>query len=190
MALLVWGLLAACGGYWLIQLLAKPLAAPANALQVAEQRGGPADLTRLFGAAPVQAPEAAPVAESRFKLIGVVAPKNPRLNQTGEGVALIAVDGIARTVRVGAPVDGGLQLLAVDSRSARLGQGGVVTMSLLLAPPTAATTGALAPAMPSPTILGGNLPQAMPPQQQLPQQPPQPQQPQQPPNGPGTPQTH
>lgn len=158
MAFLVWGLLACSGVYWAIQLLARPLPTPAEALPVSEQGTAHADLTRLFGvSAAVAATVQEPAAAGRFTLLGVVAPKVTARHQQ-EGVALIAVDGVARTVRIGALVDGDLRLLAVDSRSASLGQGGVVSLSLQLAAPTPASTGALAPAEPSPTILGGNVP--------------------------------
>ncbi|MBT9493017.1 MAG: hypothetical protein IV107_11895 [Paucibacter sp.] len=162
-AFLVWGLLACSGGYWLIQLLARPLQVPSQAQPALEQRAGQADLTRLFGAAAVVVPEAAPAAESRFKLLGVVAPKRAGASQAGEGVALIAVDGLARTGRVGAVVEGNLQLLFVDARSASLGEGGVVSMNLQIAPQAAAATGILPAAQASPVVLGSYAP---PPQQQ------------------------
>lgn len=185
MALLVWGLLVFSGVYWLIQLLSKPLSTPGQAAVAAERHGGRADMTRLFGASTgVAAPQPEAVAESRFKLLGVVAPRNARDQRAGEGVALIAVDGVARTVRVGArlDMDKELRLLAVEARSVSLGQGGVVSLTLQMAPPSPATTGALPPAAPSPVVLGGNyqpgtplmpqgaVPQA-PMQQQLPQAP-------------------
>jgi len=65
---------------------------------------------------------------------------------------------VARTVRVGAVVDGELRLLAVNARSASLGQAGVESLNLQLAAPAAASTGALVPATPSQTVLGGNPP--------------------------------
>jgi general secretion pathway protein C len=168
MAFLVWGLLAFSAAYWLVHLLAKPLATPSQAQPAVEQRSGQADLTRLFGAATLAAAVAAPPVESRFKLLGVVAP-NLALNLTsagrprgaageGEGVALIAVDGVARTVRVGALVDTDLQLLAVEARSVSLGRGGVVSLSLQMETPAIAATGALLPAPLSQTVLGGNPP--------------------------------
>lgn len=172
MAFLVWGLLACSSVYWLVQLLPKPLPTPGHALAATERPGGRADMTRLFGAANVSAaPEPVAVAEGRFKLIGLVAPKSARARQAGEGVALISVDGVARTVRVGALVDTDLRLLAVDGRSASLGQGGVVSLTLQIAPLSAATTGALAPAMPSPVMLGGRLPEPPPATPQMPQPP-------------------
>ncbi|MDN3921146.1 hypothetical protein [Roseateles violae] len=169
MAFLVWGLLACSGVYWMLQLLARPL--PTQAPPVAERGAAAADLSRLLGAAIVSAPEAAPAPaeEARFKLLGVVAPKSAQATAAGEGVALIAVDGVARTVRVGAAVDGELRLLAVDARSARLGREGGSSLSLQLAPPTSANTGSLQPAVPSSTILGGahgQPPPGLPPQVQ------------------------
>lgn len=158
-AFVVWGLLGLSGGYWLIQLLAKPLATPPQALPAVERQGLQADLTRLFGAATPAAVEAeAPPAESRFKLLGVVAPKNTRSAHAGEGVALISVDGVARTVRVGALVEGNLRLLRVDGRSASLGEAGVssLTLQMMALPPAA--TGALQAAQPSGVVLGGALP--------------------------------
>ena len=157
-AFVVWGLLACSGGYWLIQLLARPLHAPSQAQPAMEQRSGQADLTRLFGAAATVVAEAAPVAESRFKLLGLVAPKKAGAAQAGEGVALISVDGVARTVRVGALVDGNLQLLFLDGRSASLGEAGVVSMTLQIAPQPSAATGALPAAQPSPVVLGSYAP--------------------------------
>ncbi|MCV2356168.1 hypothetical protein LNV09_18650 [Paucibacter sp. B2R-40] len=170
-AFLVWGLLACSGGYWLIQLLAKPIQVPSQAQPALEQRSGQADLTRLFGAAASVVAEAAPAVESRFKLLGVVAPKKVGASQAGEGVALIAVDGIARTVRVGASVDGNLQLLFVDGRSASLGEAGVVSMTLQISPLAAAATGALPTAQASPVVLGSYAPPPPPQQPQLESQP-------------------
>ncbi|MCV2350045.1 hypothetical protein [Paucibacter sp. Y2R2-4] len=158
-AFVVWGLLGLSGGYWLIQLLAKPLATPPQALPAVERQGLQADLTRLFGAAAPAAVEAeAPPAESRFKLLGVVAPKTNRSPHAGEGVALISVDGVARTVRVGALVDGNLRLLKVDGRSATLGDAGIASFTLQMTALAPAATGALQAAQPSAVVLGGALP--------------------------------
>ena len=161
-AFLVWGLLALSGVYWLMQLLAKPLPTPAQAVLATEQQGGRADMTRLFGASVVtEAPEVA--VDSRFKLLGVVAANRPAAQQAGEGVALIAVDGVARTVRVGAVLDGDLRLLTVDKRSAGLGRAGVVSLTLQIVPGAPAATGSLPPAAPSPVVLGGSMPNVTPP---------------------------
>lgn len=160
-AFLVWGLLALSGVYWLMQWLAKPLPTPSQAVLATEQHGGQADMTRLFGASVVAAaPEVA--ADSRFQLLGVVAANRLAAQQAGEGVALIAVDGVARTVRVGALLDGDLRLLVVDKRSAGLGRAGVVSQTLQISPGAPAATGSLLPAVPSPVVLGGALPNGMP----------------------------
>lgn len=177
MAFLVWGLLACSAGYWSIRLLARPLPVPADAVPAANRHGAQVDLGRLLGIE--QAAAAAP-ATSRYQLLGTVAPKSAAAREAGEGVALIAVDGVPRTVRVGALLDTGLRLLAVDARSASLGEGGAVSQKLQLAVPTPASTGALAPAAPSTTVLGGSpqqIPAGLPPvaplvSDQLPQQPP------------------
>jgi general secretion pathway protein C len=77
----------------------------------------PAAIARLMGASPAQA-AAAPAVNiaSRFALAGVVA------RPSGTGVALISVDGKpAKPYRVGAPVEEGLVLQAVEPRRALLG---------------------------------------------------------------------
>ncbi|KQV61075.1 hypothetical protein ASC95_06610 [Pelomonas sp. Root1217] len=158
MAFTVWLLLGGSVAYWSLQLLARPLAMPASVLPAGEGRGGAVDLSRLLG---VTAPEAVPepevAASTRLRLLGVVAPKNAKAAEAGEGVALIEVDGVARTVRVGAVVDGELRLLRVDVRSASLGRIGQAPSQVLqISPPAAAATGALPPAAPSPVVLGGN----------------------------------
>ncbi|MDP3083886.1 MAG: type II secretion system protein N, partial [Rubrivivax sp.] len=103
------------------------------------------DWTRVLGADPVLAVAAvaAPVADARFRLLGVVAPRSPRAS--GEGVALIAVDGKPpRAYRVGAVVDGEHVLQAVQARSASLGpRGGAAVVALQIPPPQAASTGSL-----------------------------------------------
>ncbi|HEV6965707.1 type II secretion system protein N [Roseateles sp.] len=160
MALTVWLLLGGSVAYWGLQLLARPLPMPASVLPVGEARAAQVDLGRLLGVTPPQAaaePEAAP--STRLRLLGVVAPKNPRAAQAGEGVALIEVDGVARTVRVGAVVDGELRLLRVEARTASLGRAGQAPSQVLqISPPAAPATGSLPAASPSPVVLGGNPP--------------------------------
>ena len=168
----VWLLLGGAVAYWGLQLFARPLAMPASVQPAGESRATQVDLGRLLG---VVAPEAAPpeVAPStRLRLLGVVAPKNAGAAEAGEGVALIEVDRVARTVRVGAVVDGELRLLRVDARSASLGARGQAPAQVLqISPPAAPATGSLPPATPSPVVLGGNSPGVMapmPPQMQAP----------------------
>lgn len=168
----VWLLLGGTVAYWGLQLFARPLPMPGSVLPAGESRGAQVDLSRLLG---VTAPEAAPEPEAapstRLRLVGVVAPKSARAADAGEGVALIEVDGVTRTVRVGAVVDGELHLLRVDARSASLGRLGQAPVQVLqISPPATPATGSLPPAAPSPVVLGGNPPGAAP-QQPMPGQP-------------------
>ena len=152
MAFLVWALLACSGVYWALQAFTHPLATPALARQAGGSGPLRGDWSRLLGVTPA---EAAPLASSRYQLLGVVAPKTEAARQAGEGVALIAVDGIARTVRVGAEVDSGLHLIAVDADSATLGGDSQASIHLPLPAPTAPSVGAPPVAAPSNTVLGG-----------------------------------
>ena len=83
------------------------------------------DVTRLLGAPPAAdaAPvAAAPEAASRFRLLGIMAPKQARANSEGAGVALIAVDGKPpRAYAVGAHLDGDLVLQSVSLRTVSIG---------------------------------------------------------------------
>ena len=74
-------------------------------------------LNRALGAAaPATDRASAPALSSRLSLVGVVRAGSR------DGAALIAVDGKpARAVRVGAEVEPGLYLLALDPRRASLG---------------------------------------------------------------------
>ena len=160
MAFLVWLLLGGSVAYWGLQLLARPLPMPASVVPASESRATQVDLGRLLG---VSAPEVAAAPEvapsTRLRLLGVVAPKNARAAEAGEGVALIEVDGVPRTVRVGAVVNGDLRLLRVSARSASLGLvGQAPTQVLEITAPSAPSTGSLPPAMPSNVVLGGNPP--------------------------------
>lgn len=154
----VWLLLGASLAYWGLQLIARPLPLPAMTLQAGDGRGGAVDFARLLGVTPAAAAaEPEPMPQTRLRLLGVVAPRSERAAAAGEGVALIEVDGVARTVRVGAAVDGELALLRVDARSASLGRSGQPPSMVLEISPTAPpATGTLAPAAPSNVVLGGN----------------------------------
>lgn len=156
----VWLLLGGSVAFWGLQLLARPLAMPASAAPAADGRATQVDLSRLLGvvaAEPAPPPEAA--VSTRLRLLGVVAPRQARAADAGEGVALIEVDGVPRTVRVGAVVDGELRLLRVDARSASLGRLGEGASQVLeISPLPAPSTGSLPVAAPSPVVLGGNPP--------------------------------
>ncbi len=122
------------------------------------------DLTRLLGTppvAPVVVPEpgAAPVADNRYKLIGVLAPRAG----SGTGWALISVDGKpAATFRVGKEVDPGLRVMRVGHRRVDLGgpPGTAPVVLELPALPEAARGqpggAALAPGSASPAALPAN----------------------------------
>lgn len=147
-AFFVWALVAACAVYWSLKLLVRAPAAPAHSVAMpgpAPQRG---DLTRLLGASPV-APVSAPVAvpqASRFRLHGVIAPKGkPGARPTGQGVALISVDGKPpRAYAVGARVENDLVLQSVSLRGASIGPAGAAaSVNLEASPLVAAATGKL-----------------------------------------------
>ena len=157
-AFVIWAAVAASAMFWALRLSASSPAAPVHTVAVSAAAPPRADLTRLFGAEPVVAGGEAVAAvsplSSRFKLLGVAAPR-----QGGDriGLALIAVDGKpARSYAVGAAVDGELVLQSVHARGARLGASGAmpqVTLDLPALPlpatgnlpPAAGSAGALAP---------------------------------------------
>lgn len=165
-AFVTWGAVAASVVFWALRLWAPAIAVPAHATVVATAGGFKGDVSRVLGQdVPVAAasPTAAPVqTDSRFRLIGVVAPR--RSSAQAEGVALIATDGKpARAYRVGKAVDGDLVLLGVHARGASLGPRGQpaqVDLQLpALPPPSTGTLPGIAPALPR---LGVPPPQAMP----------------------------
>lgn len=152
-AFVVWGLVAATAVFWGLRLLVQPQPAPAYALAVGDAAAIRGDLGRLLGMpaiAAANAPQAAPELASRFKLIGVMAPKPaPAASAAapGHGYALIAVDGKpARAFAVGASVDSGLVLQAVSLRSASIGPAqGTTALQLELPPLPMPATGTLPP---------------------------------------------
>jgi len=123
LSLFIWLAVAASATYWGLRLFIQPQAVPGQAVVATGPAAAVGELSRLLGQAPVQAaaPQAQVAAESRFRLLGVVA---PRAGQAS-GLALISVDGKApRTVGVGREVEPGLRLLSVSQRQADLGAGG------------------------------------------------------------------
>lgn len=150
-AFVVWALVAATAVFWGLRLLVRPQPAPAYAVTVGEATTARGDLTRLFGAAPVvTAAEqpAAPELASRFKLLGIMAPK-PAAAEPAQrfGYALIAVDGKpARAFAVGSSLDSGLVLQAVSLRTASIGPlDGAAAVRLEMPPLPAPATGTLPP---------------------------------------------
>jgi len=147
-ACLVWAILALSAVYWSFKLLVRPSGMPAHALLVATDQAARGDPLRLFAAPPqLAAAPVVPQASSRFKLLGVMAPKAPvDEGVPAHGLALIAVDGKpARAFPVGSRVDGEWVLQSVSARTASIGpEGGAVVARLEV------------PALPGPAM--GSLP--------------------------------
>ncbi|MEO8524923.1 MAG: hypothetical protein ABI460_09405 [Caldimonas sp.] len=178
-AFVIWSLVAASTVFWALRFGVSVPQAPAYAVPIDRPAPPRGDLARLFGAAPVIAmvEEARPEAPSRFRLVGVMAPKSSTAQGTGAyGLALIAVDGKPpRAFAVGAKLDSDLVLQSVGLRTASLGPAqGVrsVLLELPALPPPA--TGVLpvpgAPATAQPAVVipamrpnGGPVPGAPPP---------------------------
>lgn len=162
----VWCLVAGCAVFLGLRLWpgSAPSNAPLVALNAPHGAMDAAAADRLFGA-PAPAQAAAPT-DTRFKLIGLAAPRAAAA-QSNEGVALLSIDdGPPRAVRVGQWVDGQTQLLAVTARTADLGRDGVVRAQLRLESPPPASTGTLPPTsgisapppIPMPAPTAGQLP--------------------------------
>lgn len=149
-AFLLWAAVAACAVFWGLRVLVQPRPVPGQAAPVSTAGAVRGDVVRLFAnpAEPASARPATadPGLASRFKLIGVVAPR-PGDAAGARGIALIAVDGKPpRPYRVGARLDRNLVLQSVASRSAAIGPAeGIAAVRLELPPPQAAATGALPP---------------------------------------------
>jgi general secretion pathway protein C len=167
-AFVVWALVAATAVFWGLRLLARPQPAPAYALTVGEATVARGDLSRLFGAAPVaNAPNQpmAPELSSRFKLLGLMAPKASATEPVHRaGYALIAVDGKpARPFAVGAALDSGLVLQAVSLRTASIGPvDGAAAVKLEMPALPVATTGSLPPISMDGTVMPVVAPTAVP----------------------------
>lgn len=151
-AFVIWAVVAATAVFWGLRLLVRAPVAPAYAVAVGDAATVRGDLTRLLGTAPVAAPvaQAAPEAASRFRLLGIVAPKQAAAAGavSAHGVALIAVDGkMPKAYTIGAPLDGNLVLQSVSLRTVSIGSGqGAPTITLELPRPAAAATGSLSAA--------------------------------------------
>ena len=149
-AFVIWALIAATAVFWGLRLAVHAGAAPAHAVALGDTSSGRADLTRLFGAPPVDAvvAVAAPEAASRFHLLGIMAPKRVHADEPSDGgLALIAVDGKpARAYAVGSHLDADLVLQAVSMRTASIGPARGAHVVVLEVPPLAApATGTLPP---------------------------------------------
>jgi general secretion pathway protein C len=154
--------------FWGLRLFAASPQAPAYTVSAGDANVGLADLSKLLGASVVQTASAAPpppAASTRFKLVGVAAPRDP---SDRSGLALISVDGKpAKAISVGRSVDEGWVLQSVARRGAKLGAvpGGEV-IELELPAMTVASRGALPPVSRSiegaPPAAGGAAPNGTP----------------------------
>jgi general secretion pathway protein C len=172
-AFIVWALVAAGVAFWGLRILVRPTPVPAHALAVSTAQTARADVARVFADPQVAAQVAAqPALASRFKLIGVMAPKP---GDRPGGVALIAVDDKPpRAYVVGAQLDTNLVLQTVSMRSAAIGspQGGAPAVVLELPPLPAPATGTLPPAGGGSTQTPPPLSSGPPPPAQAPLTPP------------------
>jgi general secretion pathway protein C len=173
-AFVIWSLVGATAVFWALRLAASPPTVPPYAVAVGNSVAVRGDLGRLFGVAPRPSAiaQAAPEASSRFRLVGVMAPrKGPAQAEAGHGVALIAVDGKPpKPFTVGARLDSDLVLQSVGLRTAALGpaQGArKVLLELPVLPPP--NSGVLPPVggggvglTPSPRTLSQTVPSAAP----------------------------
>jgi len=163
MTLLIWAAVAASGVYWGLRLFARPTPVPAGATVASAPAPATGSLVRLLGeppAAPLPGDNPALVVDSRFRLIGVVAPRGA----AGGGLALISVDGKPpRAVAVGREVEPGLRLLTVSHRQAELGTTrGAPAMTLALPLLAEAQRGRPGDAAAPPFAVPGALPGALP----------------------------
>ena len=176
-AFVIWALVAATAVFWGLRLLVRAPAAPSYAVAVGDAAAVRADLSRVLGSAPVaaQATVAAPEVSSRFKLIGIMAPKGAQAATApdGSGVALIAVDGKPpRAFVVGSPLDANLVLQSVSLRTASIGPAqGPASVKLELPALPAAATGTLAPLASGSPSMGTPVPPPIPAPQAVPARP-------------------
>jgi general secretion pathway protein C len=152
LAFVIWAAVAASAVFWLLRLWTSSPTAPSYTVPVATSAPPRSDLTAVFGA-PAAAKQAAavePALASRFKLLGVAA---PREGGDSAGLALIAVDGKpARGFKVGTVIDGDLVLQSVHPRGAALGTKGAAPAVSLELPPVA---GAQASPRAAPSVAPG-----------------------------------
>ena len=147
-AFVIWALVAATAVFWGLRLWTRSAEAPQYTVPVGDVAVARGDLSRLLGATPLAATAAVatPEAASRFRLIGIMAPKSSAASaQPGQGVALIAVDGKPpKAFVVGAALDTNMVLQSVSLRTAAIGPAqGTAALTLELPPLVAAATGTL-----------------------------------------------
>ncbi len=148
-AFVIWSLVAATAVFWALRLSASPPPVPPYAVAVGNAVAVRGDLSRLFGATqrPAGVAPSTPEAPSRFKLVGVMAPRSAAAQaEAGHGLALIAVDGKpAKPYAVGAHLDSDLVLQSVGLRTASLGPAQGARSVLLELPALAAPNSGVLP---------------------------------------------
>ena len=147
-AFVIWALVAATAVFWGLRLWTRSAEAPPYTVPVGDMTVARGDLTRLLGAtaAATAAVAATPEAAARFRLLGIMAPKaSATAARSGQGVALIAVDGKPpKAFVVGSALDVDLVLQSVSLRTASIGPAqGATAVTLELPPLPAAATGTL-----------------------------------------------
>lgn len=146
-AFVVWAAVAACLVFWGLRLFIAPSGVPSQTQPVSVAQAQRGDVLRLFAsAATPMTVQSEPALAARFKLFGVMAPKNSEQGR-GQGVALIGVDDKPpRAYRVGARIDNTLVLKSVAGRSAMIGPAqGAAIVQLDLPLPAPPATGQLPP---------------------------------------------
>ncbi len=145
-AFVIWSIVAATAVFWALRLGVSGSTMPPYAVAVDRSAPLRGDLARLFGAPPivVAAAETPSEAPSRYRLVGVMAPKGAQQGEGRYGLALIAVDGKpAKAYPVGARIDGDMVIQAVSLRTASVGPAGGGNSTLLelpaLPPPATGT---------------------------------------------------
>ncbi|HEY6136078.1 MAG TPA: type II secretion system protein N [Rubrivivax sp.] len=163
LSFVIWAAVAASAVFWALRLLVPTLPVPAHAATVSMAASVRSDLSPLLGGelrASTDEEEPVVVVDSRYQLLGVVSPRG---RGTGQGLALIAVDGKpAKAYRVGAAVDEDNNVLqSVTARGAAIGpKGGVAAVALELPALAPAATGT----MPPPAgVAAPTVPRALPP---------------------------
>jgi general secretion pathway protein C len=137
LAFVIWAAVAASAVFWLLRLWTSSPSAPPYTVPVTTTAPPRSDLTAALGAPAAAKEQAAapvePALASRFKLLGVAA---PREGGDSTGLALIAVDGKpARGFKVGTVIEGDLLLQSVHARGAALGTKGAAPVVSLELPP-------------------------------------------------------
>ncbi|MEK8024672.1 MAG: hypothetical protein RLY78_3822 [Pseudomonadota bacterium] len=159
----VWALVAASVAVWGLRLAARGQAVPAQAV-VTATTGLPVlgDLSRLLGAVAAEAlPQAdaaapAPAWAARLKLLGIVAPRG---GGAAGGLALVSIDGKPpQVLRVGAELEPGLRLQALEWRVARFGGEGQAGFTLELPPLPEAARGVPGPSTGMPALAQTGFP--------------------------------